>query len=96
MSDLKDTLSAFIDRNTQQLEFANALHIEIGKRVKERREALGLTQDELAHRCNMERTSFTMIETGRQGTPAIKLALFCVALNVTADYLLFGTEAKHD
>lgn len=87
---LRETIKAFVNTKRTELDVSDQLHVEIGERIKKRRKELGLSQKDLSFQCNFERTGLAMIETGRQGIPAYKLALLCVALNVTADFLLFG------
>lgn len=62
-------------------------------RIKEKRKALGLTQDKLAKRVGVSRVSVTQWEND----PTIEIAgknltRLCVALETTADHLLYGKE----
>ncbi len=69
----------------------NALNSAIGKRIKEMRLKRNLSQDKLAEMidvCNGAHIS--NIERGLYGISVPKLAAVCKALDVSADYLLFG------
>ena len=63
-----------------------------GERVKQRRELLGMSQDELAQKCGYtSRSSIAKIETGHVDLPGTKkLALFAAALKTTTSYLVSG------
>ena len=61
----------------------------IGKRIKERRLFLGLSQDELADKLGYKsRSSITNIEKGKTGIPANMIEKFAKALETSASYLL--------
>jgi transcriptional regulator with XRE-family HTH domain len=48
------------------LSHQNAFYTEVGRRVRRARETAGLTQEKLATRVALSRTSVTNIESGRQ------------------------------
>lgn len=59
------------------------------KRIKDRREALGLSQDELASRLNYKsRSTIAKIESGANDIPQSKIKAFADALNTTTAYLM--------
>lgn len=72
-------LRAAMDNHTRH---ANEL---FGRNLKRLREAKGLTQQALAERIGLERTSVTNQEAGRQGTPWATLLLLADALDVSLD-----------
>lgn len=41
------------------------LYIKVGQKIKQARESKGLTQQELAYLCNMEKSNISRIESGR-------------------------------
>ncbi len=47
----------------------DALYREVGIRLRQLRESVGMTQADLATRVGLERTSVTNIEAGKQKTP---------------------------
>ena len=64
-----------------------------GRRVKEARRALNLSQEELAARLqvegvNIERDSVSRIEIGTRFVADYELLILCKILNVTPAYLL--------
>ena len=64
-----------------------------GKRIKDARKNLGLSQENLAARLqvegiNIERDSVSRIEIGTRFVADYELAALCKVLNVTPEYLL--------
>lgn len=63
--------------------------LEIGKRIKECREALGMTQDELAQKTGYKsRSSINKIEKGGNDLPQSKIVCFAKVLNTTPAHLM--------
>lgn len=63
--------------------------MDIGERIKERREFLGLSQDELAHKVGYKsRSSIQKIETGKTDVSQTKISQIANALDTTACYLM--------
>ena len=54
----------------------------MGARIRSAREAAGISQDELAARIGLTRTSVTNIEAGRQDVPLSRLVVLAAALDV--------------
>lgn len=70
--------------------------MELYKRIKQRREELGLSQDELAKRMGYKsRSSINKIELGANDIPQSKIAKFAEALETTEVYLM-GFEDDPD
>ena len=68
----------------------------IGERIQQRREELGLTQDELAEKVGYStRFSIVKIESGKSSVPTKKLDIFAKALHTTVSYLL-GKENEDE
>ncbi len=68
---------------------------EIGKRIKGRRKALGITQEELAKMLGYKnKSSIAKIETGVNDIVQSKVVEFAKALQTTVAYLM-GWEAKN-
>ena len=60
-----------------------------GDRIRARREQLGMTQDELAHKLGYKsRSSVNKIELGKQELTQKKIRVAAEVLGVTASYLL--------
>ena len=66
-----------------------SIDIEIGKRIRQRREELGMSQEELAHRLGYKnKTSIAKIESGIQGLRQSKIKAIADALLTTPDYIM--------
>lgn len=70
------------------------LNIEIGRRVRKCREALGYSRETLAEKADLANSFLGTIELGSGSFTAESLIKLCRALHVSADYILFGTEEK--
>lgn len=65
----------------------------LNQRIKERRELLGMTQDELSKLIGYKSIStIAKIEAGENNIPLNKIKLFANALNTSVDYLLNGNK----
>lgn len=71
-----------------------AFYVEVGRRVRLARERAGLTQDALAGRVSLSRTSVTNIEKGRQKVLLHTLCNLADALGVTPDVLMPELEPE--
>lgn len=56
---------------------------QLGKRVKQLRNNLGITQDELADLVGLDRTYITSVECGRRNISIVNIEKLAKALNVT-------------
>jgi transcriptional regulator with XRE-family HTH domain len=66
-----------------------------GERIRQARERLDLTQDQLAKACGVSRSAVSQWETGGiLRIEAAKLNAAARRLGVTLDWLLFGSEAS--
>ncbi len=64
--------------------------VEFGLRIKEERNRLGLTQEELAEQLNIGPVHVYNIESGRKGCSIDLLLEFAELFEVSTDYLLTG------
>lgn len=71
-----------------------SIYIEIGKRIREERKALGFNQTDLAQEVGILRTSIANIEAGRQRLPIYMLYRIATALGITVNDLLPGEEKR--
>ena len=55
----------------------------ISARIKELRKERMLTVEELAYRCDMERSNLSRIEAGRTNLTIKTMCIICNALNIT-------------
>ena len=68
-------------------------NMDIGERIKLRREELNLSQDELAKKVGYKsRSSINKIEQDGRGLPQKKIVAFAKALDTTPAYLMGWTE----
>lgn len=65
---------------------------DIGKRVRETREHYKLTREQLAEMANISPQFLVHIENGTKSMTAKTICNLSKALNISADYLLFGSQ----
>lgn len=67
--------------------------VELGRRVRERREQLGLVQTDLAEAVGVRGLAISELELGKTANPMTKtVAAIARRLGVTVDYLLYGYD----
>ena len=66
-------------------------NVDIGNRIRQLRSEYGYTQEQLAEYAEISVDFVGLIETGRSSMSLKNLAKIASALNVTTDYLIFGT-----
>ena len=66
-------------------------NVDIGNRIRQLRGEYGYTQEQLAEYAEISVDFVGLIETGRSSMSLKNLAKIALALNVTTDYLIFGT-----
>ena len=71
-----------------------SLLFELGNRIYERRKELNMTQKELAEAVELSIQSISSIELGKKAVRPENLVNICRALDVSADYLLFGERSE--
>jgi transcriptional regulator with XRE-family HTH domain len=69
-------------------------YVELGNRLRLKRENSGLTQAEVAEAAGISRTSLTNIEGGRQRILVDQLALICNKLNASVVEIMPATAMK--
>ena len=69
---------------------------EVGKRLYERRKQLRMTQEELAEQVGITAQTISTAELGKKAMRADTIIRVCGALDISADYLLFGHVSAHD
>ena len=67
-----------------------SINIEIGRNIKQCREAAGLTQESLAELVGLGVKHISAIECGAVGVSLTTLAQVCRVLAVSSDELIFG------
>ena len=68
---------------------------EIGQRIKERRERLGLTQQQLGDKIHRSREYISKWESGERGLKVEDLVSIANVLESSCDYLLKGYEPEN-
>jgi transcriptional regulator with XRE-family HTH domain len=83
--------------SSEYIEYRALLAKQVGSRVRQRREFLGLTQEELRAKLQFEsvyitRTQFSRIERGHRLPDAIESLALATVLHVSIDWLIKGSE----
>ena len=70
--------------------------MEFGQRIKEQRNRMGLTQEELALRLNIGHEHMNKIERGKRGCSIDIILELSEVFGVSTDYLLTGKKADDE
>ncbi len=70
--------------------------LEIGKRIRKQRERLGYTRESLAEKIDVTPKFCSDIELGVKGMSVATLCRIATVLNLSADYILFGTQDDNE
>ena len=68
----------------------------VGDRIRSKRLALGLSQDELAERINRATKYYADIERGSCGMSIDTMLSISKSLDISLDYMMFGTATKEE
>ena len=71
-----------------------ALLKKMGNRISTRRRIMGMTQETLAEMMDVSTQMISNLETGKKAIRPENLVKLCNVLDVSADYLLTGSERK--
>lgn len=66
--------------------------VKLGQRVRKFRERSGVSQEELAHQADLDRTYVGGVERGERNLGTLNLLRIAAALNVSASTLLTGVS----
>lgn len=66
----------------------------IGSRIREAREALKLSQKEIAARLGMDPSQYSKIEKGKVMPTILQIIEICKIVKTTSDWLILGEENK--
>lgn len=69
---------------------------EVGKRIMERRKKMGLTQEQLAEKCELTTQAVSYFESGKRAMRPENLMKISLSLGVSTDYLLTGDIIDKD
>ena len=67
---------------------------EMGQRIMVRRKALHFTQEEMAERLGVSTQMISNLELGKKAIRPENLARVCEVLQVSADFILTGMDAR--
>lgn len=63
----------------------------LGERIRDRREELGLSQEQLGSLVGLQKAQISNIETGKRGTPVERLQEFAQALKMSVSEIIEGS-----
>ena len=72
------------------------INAEVGRRVRQAREAAGLTQERFAELIGVSPQNVSCVERGLAGVSLTVLRRMCEILRVSSDFLLLGEGAAND
>ena len=72
------------------------LNIDMGRRIRQAREAAGLTQERFAELVGISPQNVSCVDRGRGGVSMAVLRRMCEILQVSSDFLLIGTSTDND
>ena len=67
---------------------------DLGNRLKEARNKIGIYQEDAAHSMGMSRPTLSAIEAGKRAVTAEEIRKFSSLYQVTTDWILYGDEQK--
>ena len=70
-------------------------NIEVGKRIKEFREEIKMTREELAEKVGISTKFLYEVENGKKGLSAETLLKISKALSCSCDYILLGKKNEN-
>ena len=70
-----------------------SLNIEVGRRIRNLRDDLKLTREQLAEASEMTPRFLACVENGQSGVSLESLKKLSASLRVSTDYLLFGRQS---
>lgn len=70
--------------------------IELGERIRSRRNHLNLTQQQICDQIDTLQTHYSNIENGKTGMSFDMLIKLSEALNISTDYILTGKISNND
>ena len=73
-----------------------AINVEVGRRVRQAREAAGLTQERFAELIGVSPQNISCVERGLADVSLTVLRRMCQILRVSSDTLLMGEQRSND
>lgn len=81
---------------TERMEIKDLNRVEMGKRIRERRELLKMSRDELARRLDVTSKFIADLEYGEKGASVKNLYHLKQILGVSVDYLMDGNPSNQN
>ena len=72
------------------------INVEVGRRIRQAREAAGLTQERFAELIGVSPQNVSCVERGLAGVSLTVLRRMCEILQVSSDSLLLGADGGND
>ena len=69
---------------------------QVGKRIREKRDALGISREVFSEMIGISPNFLAQIESGKKGMSTSTLCKICVGLSTSADYIVLGKEKEND
>jgi transcriptional regulator with XRE-family HTH domain len=76
--------------------FRGGLNKQIGQRIREKREYIGLSREKFSEMIGISPQFLAEIEGGKKGMSSSTLYKMCVGLSASADYIVLGKERPND
>ena len=70
--------------------------VEMGERISRKRKEKNITQERLAEIVGISLQTVSNIECGKKAARPENIAKICVALDITADYVMLGKKSEND
>ena len=83
-----------VDFGSDSMELSYYDMILAGKRIQQARKAKGYTQESLAELITMNPKNVSRLENGTMGLSLSTLVALSRALEISADYILFGNDSN--
>ena len=71
-------------------------YILIGKRIRERRRSRNISQERLAELIDKSTVFVSNLENGKRGASLDSIVNICIALDLSLDELIFGTQKEYN
>ena len=78
------------------LDIKKAVNQEVGRRIFKTRTEKKMSREDLAKRSNITVAFLRLVENGDKGLSSNTIRNIVRALNISSDYLLFGTEGERN
>ncbi|MBL1137245.1 MAG: helix-turn-helix transcriptional regulator [Chloroflexi bacterium] len=75
------------------MQKTSSVLLQFGKRVRELRLSQGLSQEDLAALCSLDRTYISSIERGKRNVSLKNIAAIAQSLHISISYLLEGVSS---